>query len=97
MKWDIFDGIPVKKGGGATQVRQKGRSGGTKEPGHRVVWGADRRPKTVFFLRRRLLPQALTQVVTALAPPSRKRWWWNKKIKMYSTSGPVAQCRKEHV
>ena len=50
MKWDIFDGIPVKKGGGATQVRQKGRSGGTKEPGHRVVWGADRRPKTVFFL-----------------------------------------------
>ena len=27
----------------------EGRSGGTKEPGHRVVWGADRRPKTVFF------------------------------------------------
>ena len=49
MKWDIFDGIPVKNGGGATQVRQKGRSGGTKEPGHRVVWGADRRSKTVFF------------------------------------------------
>ena len=57
--------------------------------------GRRQAPKNCFFfLRRRLLPQALTQVVTALAPPSKKRWWWNKRIKMYSTSGPVAQCRK---
>ena len=62
----------------AYQGRQKGGSGGTEEPGRRVVWGTWPPPpqkKNYFFtfffsFWRRLgrhLPQALTQVVTALA------------------------------
>ena len=55
-----------------------GGSGGSEEAGRRVVWGTDRRPKTLFFkfffhflgglgaswgLH---LPQVLSQVVTAM-------------------------------